>query len=168
MFWKVMHLFIQKTVSLIIKGYCMSKTTYCEISTVKKITLGSIAGFSLLVGGIGVMNMMLVAVAERTREIGLRRAVGAKTTDILLQFLIESVVMCGIGGVLGIELGFLVSEGAGLLAVRIVKIVPSWPSVISAKWCFISVIFSSVIGILFGMYPALKASAFSPIEALRR
>lgn len=138
-----------------------------KISKVIKIALGSIAGFSLLVGGIGIMNMMLVAVTERTREIGLRKALGAKRLDIMLQFLIESVVMCIIGGALGVGLGYLAGEGMALLAVNIVKIVPDWPSVISMNWVMISVSFSALIGISFGLYPALKASALSPIEALR-
>ena len=138
-----------------------------KISTVIKIALGSIAGFSLLVGGIGIMNMMLVAVSERTREIGLRKAVGAKRTDILLQFLTESIAMCGVGGLFGIALGVMVSKGAAYLAVKIVKIVPNWPAVISIQWILISVLFSSVIGIIFGLYPAIKASSLSPIEALR-
>ncbi|RKU08998.1 multidrug ABC transporter substrate-binding protein [Candidatus Poribacteria bacterium] len=138
-----------------------------KISRVIKIALGSIAGFSLLIGGIGIMNMMLVAVSERTREIGLRKALGAKRLDIMLQFLIESIVMCVIGGVLGIGLGYLAGEGMALLAVKIVKMVPDWPSVISMQWVIISVSFSALIGISFGLYPALKASALSPIEALR-
>lgn len=138
-----------------------------KISRVIKIALGSIAGFSLLVGGIGIMNMMLVAVSERTREIGLRKALGAKRLDIMLQFLIESVVMCIIGGAIGVGLGYLAGEGMALLAVKIVKMVPDWPSVISMQWVIISVSFSALIGISFGLYPALKASALSPIEALR-
>ena len=138
-----------------------------KISKVIKIALGSIAGFSLLVGGIGIMNMMLVAVSERTREIGLRKALGAKRLDILIQFLIESIAMCTIGGALGVGLGVLAGEGMALLAVKIIKIVPDWPSVISMQWVMISVSFSALIGISFGLYPALKASALSPIEALR-
>ena len=139
-----------------------------KISRMIKITLGSIAGFSLLVGGIGIMNMMLVAVTERTREIGLRRALGAKRLDILLQFLIESVIMCAVGGVIGVGLGILAGEGMALLAVKIVKIVPEWPAVISLGWILISVSVSAIIGISFGLYPALKASSLSPIEALRK
>ena len=139
-----------------------------KISRIIKITLGSIAGFSLLVGGIGIMNMMLVAVTERTREIGLRRALGAKRLDILLQFLIESVIMCAVGGVIGVGLGILAGEGMALLAVKIVKIVPEWPAVISLGWILISVSVSAIIGISFGLYPALKASSLSPIEALRK
>ena len=139
-----------------------------KISKIIKITLGSIAGFSLLVGGIGIMNMMLVAVTERTREIGLRKALGAKSLDILLQFLIESVIMCGVGGAIGVGLGILAGEGMALLAVKIVKIVPEWPAVISLQWILISVSVSAIIGISFGLYPALKASSLTPIEALRK
>ncbi len=139
-----------------------------KISRIIKIALGSIAGFSLLVGGIGIMNMMLVAVTERTREIGLRMALGAKRLDILLQFLIESVLMCAVGGAIGVGLGILVGEGMAMLAVKIVKIVPEWPAVISWQWILISVSVSAIIGIAFGLYPALKASSLSPIEALRK
>ena len=138
-----------------------------KISQIIKITLGSIAGFSLLVGGIGIMNMMLAAVSERTRENGLRRAVGAKRLDILLQFLIEAVVMCGIGSVIGIAAGIFAGKAIALLAVKIVKIVPEWPAVVSGQWILISVYFSAVIGISFGIYPAIKAASLSPIEALR-
>ena len=147
-----------------------------KISTVIKIALGSIAGFSLLVGGIGIMNMMLtlikpegkkVAVGERTREIGLCKALGAKNSDILLQFLSESVNLCGIGGLLGVGLGVFVGKGMAYLAVRIVKIVPAWPAVFSPQWILISVAFSAVLGICFGLYPAVKAMRLSPIEALR-
>ena len=138
-----------------------------KISKIIKITLGSIAGFSLLVGGIGIMNMMLVAVSERTREIGLRKAVGAKRLDILLQFLIEAVMMCGVGGAIGVGVGILAGEGMAMLAVKIVKIVPEWPAVISLQWILISVSFSTLIGISFGLYPAIKASLLPPIEALR-
>ena len=138
-----------------------------KISKAIKIALGSIAGFSLLVGGISIMNMMLVAVAERTREIGLRKALGAKSLDILFQFLIESVVMCSIGGLIGVGFGTFAGEGMAHLAVKIVKIVPEWPAVLSARWVLISVSFSAVIGLGFGLYPAIKAMKLSPIEALR-
>ena len=138
-----------------------------KISKVIKISLGSIAGFSLLVGGIGIMNMMLVAVTERTCEIGLRKAIGAKRLDILLQFLIEAVIICGVGGAIGVELGILAGKGMALLAVKIVKIVPEWPAVVSLEWILISVSVSVIIGISFGLYPAIKASSLSPIEALR-
>ncbi len=138
-----------------------------KISKVIKIALGSIAGFSLLVGGIGIMNMMLVAVTERTREIGLRKALGAKRMDIMMQFLIEAVVLCSIGGALGVALGIAAGEGMAMLAVNIVQIVPEWPSVVSKEWIAIAVSFSAGIGISFGLYPAIKASSLSPIEALR-
>ena len=139
-----------------------------KISRIIKITLGSIAGFSLFVGGIGIMNMMLVAVTERTREIGLRKALGAKSLDILLQFLTEAVIMCGVGGAIGVGLGMLAGEGMAMLAVKIVRIVPEWPAVISLQWILISVSVSAIIGITFGLYPALKASSLTPIEALRK
>ena len=139
-----------------------------KISKVIKITLGSIAGFSLFVGGIGIMNMMLVAVTERTLEIGIRKALGAKSFDILLQFLIEAIIMCGIGGAIGIGLGMLAGEGMAMLAVKIVKIVPEWPAVISWQWVLISVSFSAIIGVSFGLYPAMRASLLPPIEALRK
>ena len=138
-----------------------------KISKMIKIALGSIAGFSLLVGGIGIMNMMLVAVSERTREIGLRKALGAKSVNILAQFLMEAVILCGVGGAIGVGLGMFAGEGMALLAVKIAKIVPEWPAVISTQWILISVSFSAMIGILFGLYPAVKASSLSPIEALR-
>ena len=139
-----------------------------KISKMIKIALGSIAGFSLLVGGIGIMNMMLVAVSERTREIGLRKALGAKPLDIMAQFLIEAIIMCGVGGAIGIGLGVFAGEGMAMLAVKIAKIVPEWPSVISMQWVMISVSFSAAIGIFFGMYPAIKAAALPPVVALRK
>ena len=139
-----------------------------KISKMIKIALGSIAGFSLLVGGIGIMNMMLVAVSERTREIGLRKALGAKPLDIMAQFLIEAIIMCGVGGAIGIGLGIFAGEGMAMLAVKIAKIVPEWPSVISIQWVMISVSFSTAIGIFFGMYPAIKAAILPPVVALRK
>ena len=138
-----------------------------KISKVIKIVLGVIAGFSLLVGGIGIMNMMLVSVTERTREIGLRKAVGAKSRDILLQFLVEAIAMCSVGGIIGIGLGVAAGHGMANVAVNIVKIVPEWPAVVSTEWMIISVAFSALIGIVFGVYPAVKAAQLSPIEALR-
>ena len=138
-----------------------------KISTLIKTALGGIAGFSLLVGGIGIMNMMLVAVGERTREIGLRNACGAKRADILLQFLSESILLCSIGGTLGIGLGIFASKGMAHIAVRIVKIVPEWPAVLSPQWALISIFFSMLLGIGFGLYPAVKATRMSPIDALR-
>lgn len=138
-----------------------------KISKVIKITLGIIAGFSLLVGGIGIMNIMLVSVTERTREIGLRKAIGAKRLDILFQFLVEAVLMCSAGGLIGLGLGVLAGKGMAHVAVSIVKIVPEWPAIISTDWMIISVAVSAAIGIFFGLYPAIRASELSPVEALR-
>jgi len=138
-----------------------------KISKVIKITLGIIAGFSLLVGGIGIMNMMLVSVTERTKEIGLRKALGAKRADILFQFLVEAILMCSVGGLLGVGLGLFAGQGMAYIAVSIVKVVPEWPAVISTQWMIISVTVSAAIGIFFGLYPALRAAQLSPVEALR-
>ena len=138
-----------------------------KISRIIKIMLSSIAGFSLFVGSIGIMNMMLVSVNQRTREIGIRRAIGAKRRDIFLQFLIEAVVMCGIGGLLGIGLGIGIGYACSNIAVKIVKVIPQWPVVISPQWMAVSVSISACIGIAFGLYPAVRASQISPIEALR-
>ncbi|MET3291949.1 UNVERIFIED_CONTAM: putative ABC transport system permease protein [Brevibacillus sp. OAP136] len=123
------------------------------------LVFGVIAGISLLVGGIGVMNIMLVSVTERTREIGIRKALGAKRRDILTQFLIESIIVCLIGGVIGMLLGsgcaMIISHFAGL------------PPMISWESVAISFGFSSAMGIFFGLYPANKAAKLNPIEALR-
>lgn len=123
------------------------------------IALAGIAGISLLVGGIGIMNIMLVSVTERTREIGIRKAIGAKKRDILFQFLIESMSLSGLGGVLGIALGV----GIGRLASRLMNMRVSF----SADVMLIAFLFSVFIGVLFGMFPANKAAKLKPIEALR-
>ncbi len=138
-----------------------------KISRIIKIMLSSIAGFSLFVGSVGIMNMMLVSVNQRTREIGIRRAIGAKRRDIFLQFLIEAVVMCSIGGLLGIGLGIGIGYGCSYIAVKIVQVIPHWPVVISPQWMAISVSIAAFIGVVFGLYPAVSASQISPIEALR-
>ncbi len=121
--------------------------------------LGAIAFVSLLVGGIGIMNIMLVSVTERTREIGIRMAVGAHGRDILLQFLVEAVTLGCLGGVLGIGLGYAASE--------IISRLTDWPTTIPLFMVFLSFTFSAVIGIAFGLYPAWKAAALNPIDALR-
>jgi len=123
------------------------------------ILLGSVALVSLLVGGIGIMNIMLVSVTERTREIGIRMSVGARGQDILLQFLLEAVMLSAIGGLLGIALGGAVSSLISKFA--------GWPSQISPVIAFIALAFASLVGIFFGFYPARKASLLDPIEALR-
>lgn len=138
-----------------------------KISRILTIMLSSIAGFSLFVGSVGIMNMMLVSVNQRTQEIGIRRAMGAKRRDILLQFLIEALLMCGIGGLLGILLGIGTGYTCSNIAVRIVKVVPHWPVVISLQWMALSVSISACIGIIFGLYPAIRASQIMPIKALR-
>ncbi len=122
--------------------------------------LAAVAGVSLLVGGIGIMNIMLVSVTERTREIGLRLAVGARQRDVLAQFLIEATTLATIGGAVGIALGI----GSALTIARIA----GWPSVVSIETILIAVGVSGMIGIFFGFYPARQAARLDPIEALRR
>jgi putative ABC transport system permease protein len=121
--------------------------------------LASIAGVSLLVGGIGIMNIMLVSVTERTREIGVRMAVGATPMDILLQFLVEALTLAVAGGMVGVALGVF---SAGRLAARF-----GWPTLIRPDVALIAVGFSGLVGVVFGLYPARKASRLDPIEALR-
>lgn len=121
--------------------------------------LASIAAVSLLVGGIGIMNIMLVAVSERTREIGIRMAIGARPGHVRVQFLSESIVLCVCGGILGLALGVGSSVGISQFL--------GWPTLISPNSIVISIIFSGAIGIFFGYYPAHKAAALDPIEALR-
>ena len=123
------------------------------------VLLGAIAGVSLLVGGIGIMNIMLVSVTERTREIGVRMAVGARGRDILTQFLVESVVLSVGGGVLGIVLG--------VVAAKVVSAQFGWATLVSAQSVALAFLFSAAIGVFFGFYPARKAAGLDPIEALR-
>jgi len=123
------------------------------------ILLGAIASVSLLVGGIGIMNIMLVSVTERTREIGIRLAVGARGRDILLQFLIEAVTLSAVGGAIGIALGVGVS--------RLISVKMQWATLTSPGWIVGSFLFSAAVGIFFGFYPARKASRLDPIDALR-
>ncbi|MDI6732545.1 MAG: ABC transporter permease [Planctomycetota bacterium] len=130
-----------------------------SISRLMTLLLVVIASISLIVGGIGIMNIMLVSVTERTREIGLRMAVGARGKDILLQFLVEAVVLAGIGGVFGIFLGY----GAA----QIISNANNWPVLVSTDSILLAFVFSSVVGIFFGFYPAWRASRLNPIEALR-
>jgi putative ABC transport system permease protein len=132
---------------------------YTATSKVMTMLLGSIAGVSLIVGGIGIMNIMLVSVTERTREIGIRIAIGALGRDIMLQFLIESVALSSLGGVIGILLG--------LGASKLVSIFAGWPTQITLGPILASFIFSAAVGIFFGFYPARKAAGLDPIEALR-
>lgn len=138
-----------------------------HIEQVIKIALSSIAGFSLFVSGVGIMNICLVSVGERTREIGLRKSLGAKWIDIFWQFLTESICLCLCGGILGIAGGWLAAFGMARLAVHILPIVEEWPVVLSLSWILTALIFSVFIGVSFGIYPAMRAALLSPIDALR-
>jgi putative ABC transport system permease protein len=133
--------------------------TFSSISDVLTILLGAIAGISLLVGGIGIMNIMYVSVTERTREIGLRLSVGGRASDIMMQFLIESILLSVLGGIIGISLGVAATSAAASLM--------NWPTVIMPASVIMSFLVCSAIGIFFGWYPARKASNLNPIDALR-
>ncbi|MDQ3399773.1 MAG: ABC transporter permease [Chloroflexota bacterium] len=130
------------------------------ITTTFTLLLGSIGGISLLVGGIGIMNIMLVSVNERTREIGIRKAVGARRRDILMQFLIEAIALTGTGGILGILLGWGITE-------VVKRFQPDVLVVITAGTVAVAVGVSVAIGVIFGLYPAVRAARLHPIEALR-
>lgn len=126
---------------------------------VMTLLLAAIASISLLVGGIGIMNIMLVSVTERTREIGIRMAIGARGGDVLTQFLIEAIVMSILGGAIGVGIGF---GGAALVAN-----ITGWTTVVEAQTVIIALVFSAAVGIFFGFYPARKAASMNPIDALR-
>ena len=155
-------------------GFINDQNGYCQVysdnssadalqnqNTMQAMVLGGIAAISLLVGGIGIMNIMLVTVTERTREIGIRKAIGAERKSIIVQFLIEAAVICGIGGLIGIFIGYLGTLIAGkfLLCGMIL-----WPGTAITIGAFA---FSVVLGVIFGLYPAVKASGLQPVEALR-
>jgi putative ABC transport system permease protein len=133
--------------------------TITQVSRLMTILLTTIASISLLVGGIGIMNIMLVAVSERTREIGLRMAVGARRRDILMQFLTESIVLAVVGGIIGIGLGITIA--------RILAGANNWPVLIAPGAILLAFSFSAGVGIFFGFYPAWRASRLNPIESLR-
>ena len=122
--------------------------------------LSLVSGIALLAAGVGIMNIMLVSVTERTREIGIRRAVGAKKRNIMTQFIIEAIVLCEIGGVLGVILGM---AGANALAIYLLKLPPAFP----VDWAIIGLVICSLIGVIFGSYPAYKAAHLDPIDSLR-
>ncbi len=134
-------------------------TAVNSTSTVMSILLGAIASVSLLVGGIGIMNIMLVSVTERTREIGIRMAVGARGRDIMIQFLAESIVLSVIGGIAGIMLG--------ILSAKLISAILHWPILTSVPAIALAFFFSGFVGVFFGFYPAKKAALLDPIEALR-
>ncbi len=133
--------------------------TATQMSGVMTMLLGAIASVSLLVGGIGIMNIMLVSVTERTREIGVRRALGARRSDIRTQFLIESSMISGLGGGFGIVLG--------VIAARLIARFAGWPTLVQPQIVLAAVVFAGIIGVFFGFYPAAKAARLDPIEALR-
>ena len=128
-------------------------------SRVMTLLLASIAAVSLLVGGIGIMNIMLVSVTERTREIGIRRAIGARRRDILLQFLAESAFLSLAGGALGVMIG--------VLAARMVSAFARWPTMVAPSAILLAFGFASLIGVFFGFYPAQRAAGLDPVDALR-
>ena len=134
------------------------------ITGVLTIFLGGVAAISLLVGGIGIMNIMLVSVTERTREIGLRKALGARKRDILLQFLTESSLLSLFGGLIGIGLGWLIAFIVGRIAAA--NNTPFSPT-ISLQSILLATIFSTAVGLFFGIYPANRAASLEPVEALR-
>ncbi len=156
---KLHHLSKDNEDSFQVRNMADIKKTLEATTKVMSLLLGSIAAISLLVGGIGIMNIMLVSVTERTREIGLRKAIGASNKDIMVQFLIEAVLMSFLGGISGILLG----AGAAVL----ITVFAGWAVKISLFSVMLSTIFSLFIGIVFGLWPAQKASALDPIEALR-
>jgi len=121
--------------------------------------LAAVASISLVVGGIGIMNILLVSVTERTREIGIRMAIGARRVHVLLQFLVEAVLLSIIGGGAGIATGSVVS--------RLISAVAGWPTLLSPAAMIGAFVFSAAVGVFFGFYPARRASLLNPIEALR-
>jgi putative ABC transport system permease protein len=133
--------------------------TVSTVTNIMKYLLGAIAGISLLVGGIGIMNIMFVSVTERTREIGLRMSIGGRGTDILMQFLVESMLLSLLGGALGVIFGYLIANVAGTLM--------SMPPVVTSQSVILAFVVCFIIGVFFGWYPAKKASNLNPIDALR-
>ena len=130
-----------------------------QTTTILKILLSAIASISLVVGGIGIMNVMLVSVSERTKEVGIRITVGATTRDIIFQFLSEAALLSFIGGIIGVTLGTVLSH--------VVSNFVGWPAIISTESIVIACLLSGLIGIFFGIYPAYKAAKLDPIKAIR-
>ena len=136
-----------------------------NVSRIVQILLGGVASVALFVGGIGIMNIMLVSVTERTREIGLRKAIGARRRDVLVQFLIEAIVLSVCGGLIGIFIGSSLASVSGLVISKLMK--ASWPAIVSIEAALIAFGVSAFIGVFFGLYPANKAAGLTPTEALR-
>ena len=136
-----------------------------NVSRIVQILLGGVASVALFVGGIGIMNIMLVSVTERTREIGLRKALGAKRRDVLTQFLIEAIVLSVCGGLIGISIGGSLASISGFIISKLMK--ASWPAIVSVEAALIAFGVSAFIGVFFGLYPANKAAGLTPTEALR-
>ena len=135
--------------------------SFSQVSDTVTLVMGGIVGIALLVGGIGIMNIMLVSVTERTREIGICKAIGARSSDIMMQFLLEAVMLALLGGVIGLALGYALGSGIAML-------IPGFPSAYVPWWAVaVSLLFSSGVGIVFGVIPASKAARLDPIEALR-
>jgi putative ABC transport system permease protein len=153
------HIGDKKDVDFTVRNLTQFMQTAEEQTKIMTILLGAIASISLLVGGIGIMNIMLVSVTERTREIGIRMSVGAKTWDIRLQFIMEAVILSLMGGLIGLVVGFAGS--------KMVSVLSGWPTNVSFLSAFLSFAFSGMVGIFFGFYPAYKASLLNPIDALR-
>ncbi len=139
-----------------------------RVGLIMKLMLGGIASIALLVAGIGIMNIMLISVTERTKEIGLRKAIGAKSRDILLQFLVEAATLSVGGGILGIVAGFFLARVTASLISKLVWEDVQWPVVFSSTSAIIAFAVAVGVGLFFGLYPARKAALLTPIEALRR
>ncbi|MGH8272299.1 MAG: ABC transporter permease, partial [Gammaproteobacteria bacterium] len=135
-------------------------SNFHQITAMVAIVMVVLSSVGLLVGGIGVMNIMLVSVTERTKEIGVRKAIGARRSDIILQFLLEAVVLTAMGGVLGIAFGWMISLIAGLVFSSLPTMVPLWAAVLG-------IVVSAGTGLFFGIWPASKAARLDPVEALR-
>ena len=153
------HLGVSEEPDFSIRSQADISSAATATSGILTILLASIASISLLVGGIGIMNIMLVSVTERTREIGIRMAIGARQRDILLQCLTEAVLLTTLGGVIGM--------GVGVIGATVVSTLMEWPTLISTQAIVIAFLFSAGVGVFFGFYPARKAAALNPIEALR-
>jgi macrolide transport system ATP-binding/permease protein len=153
------HLKGEKEDSFEVRNMADIRATLEATTQTMSMLLGAIAAISLFVGGIGIMNIMLVSVSERTREIGLRKAIGATHRDILFQFLVESVLLSTLGGIFGV----LVGAGAAYL----INAIAGWTVIVSASSIILATTFSVAVGVIFGLWPARQASRLDPIEALR-